>query len=429
MIKVSVVIPVYNVEKYLSSCIESVVAQNFKDYEIICVDDGSTDKSSQILDEYAKKYHFIKVIHQKNMGQAEARNVGVKNSSGEYLLFLDSDDCFETGTLSELYENAEKNKTDIIYFDAQCVFESEDLYDKAKENYYIRDKCYGINTGKELFSRLINDNCFTDSACLMFYKKEFLIKNNIEFIKGMIYEDCYFSVLCFMRANVVQHINKRYYLYTVHHNSTMTSDQFKFKNLYSRLICFRKFSELYFNEKFSNSQKLAFIKLINKTKNYVNHIYNNLNNNELDKFLKNVDIYDYLYDFEVCNVNLNKIFNIPKMKDLINLLKKNRTITIYGAGIRAKRLYTFLKINEPPVDIKNFLVSARNNNPQSLFGVPVCSLSEGYLLDEEDFVLIAVQNRTAVQMTENLKKQDFRNYFVVDDELNSMIVEKLKEII
>ena len=91
--------------------------------------------------------------------------------------------------------------------------------------------------------------------------------------------------------------------------------------------------------------------------------------------------------------------------------------------------YTFLKINEPPVDIKNFLVSARNNNPQSLFGVPVCSLSEGYLLDEEDFVLIAVQNRTAVQMTENLKKQYFRNYFVVDDELNSMIVEKLKEII
>lgn len=429
MIKISIVVPVYNVEKYLSTCLDSIIEQNFDDYEIICIDDGSTDCSGRILDEYARKYSFVSVVHQKNSGQAMARNIGIEKSSGKYIFFLDSDDCIEKDTLAELYDNAENNNVDIVYFDAQCVFESENLYNPAKEKYYIRNKCYGIDTGKELFARLINDGCFTDSACLMFYRKDFLKANNIKFITGMLYEDCYFSVLCFMRAKMVQHINKRYYLYNVHSNSTMTSSQFKCINLYSRLICFRKFSEFYFNEKLSNQQKCALTKFMNDTvKLAIRDIYNNIDESEMEKLSEKINLYDYLYDFSACGIDFYKIVSFCKIKAFKEKLENEQSVSIYGAGIRAKRLYSYLRITTPNVTLKNFLVSDRGENPQSLFNLPVYSLSEGYVPDRKDFVVIAVQNKLISQLTENLENKGILNYLVIDDGMNAVMIEKIKNL-
>lgn len=98
--KISVIVPVYNVEKYLSRCIDSIISQTFSDFELILVDDGSTDSSGKICDEYGKKDGRVKVIHKKNGGQSSARNAGIENSTGEYISFVDSDDWISSVTSS-----------------------------------------------------------------------------------------------------------------------------------------------------------------------------------------------------------------------------------------------------------------------------------------------------------------------------------------
>ena len=113
--KISVIMPVYNVEEFLVACMESLVNQTFRDYEIIAVDDGSTDASAEILDSYARQYDFIRVIHKKNEGQAKARNLAIQQARGEYLSFIDSDDFVKPEFLEKLYRACEETGADIAY--------------------------------------------------------------------------------------------------------------------------------------------------------------------------------------------------------------------------------------------------------------------------------------------------------------------------
>ena len=136
MPKISVIIPVYNAEQYLRKCLDSVVSQTFRDIEIICVDDGSTDGSGAILDEYAAKDNRIVVIHQANAGVAAARNTGLKSAQGEYLAFLDSDDAYNPQLCELAYNRACQSGADIVkflYARTDGVKETDDLIDNQSE--------------------------------------------------------------------------------------------------------------------------------------------------------------------------------------------------------------------------------------------------------------------------------------------------------
>lgn len=115
--KVSVIIPIYNAEGYISKCMDSLVNQTFKDFEIIAINDGSTDSSAKILKKYQNKYPFIKVINQNNAGQAIARNKGIELATGTYLTFIDIDDFVDENYLDELYHTISKHKVDMVYCD------------------------------------------------------------------------------------------------------------------------------------------------------------------------------------------------------------------------------------------------------------------------------------------------------------------------
>ena len=121
----SILIPVYNVEKYLPACLESVLAQDFDDYEIILVDDGSKDASGHICDDYCASYpDKIRVQHKPNQGLISARRVGLKLAVGEYICFLDSDDCLAVGMLGRLYETIQSTRSDVILFSWSCIDEN-----------------------------------------------------------------------------------------------------------------------------------------------------------------------------------------------------------------------------------------------------------------------------------------------------------------
>ena len=225
MNKVSVIIPIYNVEKYLRECLDSVVGQTLQDIEIICIDDGSTDNSARIVAEYMERYDNIKLIRQENRGPSCARNAGLDIATGEYVYFLDSDDAIDAKAMEILYETASRGQLDVVYFNAVPVFENE----KARQSYghlpayYSRTKDYsGLCTGQTMFARMNDDNKFLVSACLQLLRREFLEQHRFRFYPGILHEDNLFSFRCAMTAERVDYIADALFLRRVRDDSITT---------------------------------------------------------------------------------------------------------------------------------------------------------------------------------------------------------------
>lgn len=179
-IKVSVIIPVYNVEKYLEQCLDSIVNQTMKELEIICVDDSSTDNSKRILEKYAELDNRIKIIAQPNSGAGAARNKGLAVAKGKYVSFLDSDDFFELNMLEEAFEKAEKDKADFVVYKSDQYYTEEDKYKEA--SWTFREK--EIPPYTPFSHRQMTDNIFkvfVGWAWDKLYNREFIQKNNLWF--------------------------------------------------------------------------------------------------------------------------------------------------------------------------------------------------------------------------------------------------------
>lgn len=185
MPKISVIIPVYNIEKYLARCLDSVISQTLKDIEIICVNDGSTDNSANILSVYAEKDERIKIITQSNAGISEARNIGIQKASGEFIGFVDSDDFIEKDFYEKLYTSAIKNNADIAC--SSVIRENE-----KKKKILIEYKKEQVATStKEKFELAhIPEHCYIWNKI---YNREKLLNSNIKFIKGLVYEDIIYT--------------------------------------------------------------------------------------------------------------------------------------------------------------------------------------------------------------------------------------------
>lgn len=215
-IKITVIIPVYNVEKYLKQCLDSVYAQTFKQFEVIAVDDGSTDHSSQILEKYDK----LILVKKENGGLSSARNAGLQLAKGEYILFLDSDDYIEETTLEDIYYNAEKENADHIIINHQCFSDKSNVVLCER---FLKGKYQGIYKGKELFCRMVKENEFLSGAPYHIIKRENLEKNNMRFLEGVIHEDELFGFQCYMNTDRVLVLDKPYYHYRIRENSIMRS--------------------------------------------------------------------------------------------------------------------------------------------------------------------------------------------------------------
>ena len=180
--KLSIIIPVYNVEEYLSECLESILNQSFKDFEVICINDGSTDNSLEVLRRYSEKDNRIVVIDKKNEGSGIARNAGIDIASGEYLYFVDSDDWLERGCLAKVVKKADELQTDILIFSGQSCYKTLKGYKKQNGGYSAN------KLPKRYFNRVFSSKDikkdifkFPSTAWTKLYKREFFIKNGIKF--------------------------------------------------------------------------------------------------------------------------------------------------------------------------------------------------------------------------------------------------------
>lgn len=217
--QVSVIVPVYNVESYLAQAIESLLHQKGCDLEIILVDDGSTDRSGEIAQQYAEKYSNVKCIHQKNAGLSIARNTGLHVAHGDYLLFLDSDDFFREDSIFPLVKKMKEENLDILMFSAQKW--NEDNFETVAFGPNITLEC---NSGPEIYMQLRNTKNYYTCVWLMLVKKSLLDKNKISFVEGILHEDHLFTFQAMLCANRVACIQDPIYFYRTRSNSIMTSE-------------------------------------------------------------------------------------------------------------------------------------------------------------------------------------------------------------
>ncbi len=217
---VSVIIPVYNSEKYLSGCLDSVLAQTYKDIEVIAVDDGSSDGSPDLLARYAAADERVRVLKKNNGGASSARNMGISDASGDYVFFVDSDDNILPETIETLHADAVKNGSDLVFYDMLAVDEKTGR--TSKTNYGHTEK-YAPGSGIELMRRMVANKDFHTSVVQLFYKKSFLDRTALRFEEGIIYEDYLFTCAAFCLADRVSYVPEYLYSRLYRADSVMTS--------------------------------------------------------------------------------------------------------------------------------------------------------------------------------------------------------------
>ena len=218
--KFSVLIPVYNTEKYIEECLQSVLNQTYQDFEIIIVDDGSTDSSGEICDSYHKKYpNKIKVIHKENQGLISARRVGIANATGDYCIFVDSDDFVELNLLSTIVQSLMMNHAGIMVFALRYFRNGE--FTERRVKLQIQDKTWEGQNKKELYTLLATDNILS-SLCTKVIKTKILLGDSTDysnyFDKNMS-EDLLQSLYPITAANKIVYIDKVLYNYRMNERS------------------------------------------------------------------------------------------------------------------------------------------------------------------------------------------------------------------
>lgn len=222
---VSVIIPVHNTAAYLEGCISSVLTQTGVSLEVVCVDDGSTDLSGDVLDQLAATDSRIKVIHQENAGPSMARNRGIEVAGGRYVCFVDSDDWWQEDSLAKLVARADADRLDLMLFDATAVREPgiTDSTWAAFRNHYERSAFPGVYSGAEMMAALHGKKQYLVHPCLYLVRRDYLCAAGLSFYPGIVHEDNLFTFGLMLGAARVAHSQRRLYCRRLRPGSIMTA--------------------------------------------------------------------------------------------------------------------------------------------------------------------------------------------------------------
>lgn len=346
MVKVSVVIPVYNVEDFLEECLESITNQTLTDIEIICVNDGSKDRSLDILNKYAQKDSRITVIDQENGGHAVATNRGMDLACGDYLFLMDSDDILDLKALELTYNLAEEKSVDFVIFQAINYYMDKDEY-LEEENYSMN--ALADYVGESVFSyRDIRDYVFdiTVTPWSKLYKREFIEENKIRFPEGLVFDDNVFFYDVLFAAEKITFLKKHLFKRRWYPTSSTRAGDLRFLNYidicnliwdvfyrygefdyYKDELFKKKISTVYywykniqdeFKEDFFLKMKEDYEK-INAADDFIGYFIDNLDSRQKNIFKstlnsqthKEFDLYMKNYELEVENEHLKELLDRP----------------------------------------------------------------------------------------------------------------------
>lgn len=315
---ISIIVPVYNIQNYIDKCIQSILSQNYTDYELILVDDGSTDNSGKICDKYLINEH-VKVYHKKNGGLSDARNYGIEKSNGKYLMFIDGDDfLYNNECLEKLNDCIDKNNADVIQY--KMVY----YYDRNDKLIFQKNLEKLDGSVIENLSLLNSNGQVSVSACDKIVKSEIIKDKNLYFEKGLLSEDLKWSYIVYLNINNIESLNENIYVYRQQRLNSISTIKGK-KNVHDLY----EIIKYWLNYEYENdTQKHLYYNMISYWYLILRVKYNNkYYSDDMRIYFKKMDKEILLYHN---NCKVNKAYKLSK-------------ILGYRLTIYAMKTYIFLK--------------------------------------------------------------------------------------
>lgn len=398
-IKITVIIPVYNVEAYIRRCLDSVVNQSFFNIEIICIDDKSTDNSLNIIKEYCQRDNRIKCIENKiNRGLSYTRNVGIKASIGEYVFFLDSDDTISNDALEKLYKIVSIKNFQMVFFDFINCYVSEHLKSHLNYKNKNRTSLEGEWTGPELFIKMVENCDMQPQAWLKLYNREFLLCNGLFFHEGIMHEDIPYAVKAMFMADKVYFTGDKLYEWW-HREDSITTAKTSIAHIEGRIKGIVEIIEFMDCIELSERERLAVEKYVLSIMNAAKEKIKELDNKDL---LFADDIKHRLFlDMLLENKKEIKISGKQK-KHIID----SEQIFVYGAGKIAQLFMQ--EIMSWNIQICGVIVTEIQNQLY-FYGHKI--EEAGCVADnmKNNMVVVAVSKQFHKTIGDNLKKLGFSN--------------------
>lgn len=404
MVKVSVVVPVYNAGMFLRECMDSLVNQTLPDIEIICIDDCSADESLSILQEYQSQDKRIKIIRNEvNLGAAESRNNGLAKTAGKYVQFVDADDYLKTDTLETLFYVAESRKADMCFLDMELTA-SGTRKDTIPEG--IRG-CYPeVYNGKTFMKLLTENDEFFLYLCMVFYRNQFLRESNLRFRRLLIGEggDFILRALCTAQRVIVS--NGKYY-YRINETSITHINNAKYELLFGQTVQYidvlRHFAEQ------EDAEELSFF-LTDLYKKIAGGIQE-LTDESRRMFQKRLETPFEKHIFGMLQ-QANNIYGIIFDGKVLSEIRKKEYVIVYGAGYASKEMIELLHLYG--IEIVGFAVTERKGGQTALYGHHVYEIKELVSYRENAVVLIAANRKYNREIQGVLEAYGFGDYIFLN---------------
>ncbi len=406
-IRVSIIVPVYNSEKYLDECLRSIASQSLHEIEILCVDNASSDRSADIIHKYCltdSRLTYIK--NEKNMGLAYSRNVGLRKAKGTYVFFADSDDMLCEDALLTLYKQIEENNLDGVLFDAEVIDEKgnivEGTYKACRSHLYSN-----VTNGEEMFSMLINDSEYTQAVWRQFWRKDFLLLHNICFFEiGAPHEDSLFSFEVLMAARRVKCIQEICYRYRRHSESVTSS--INHERLAGMFICFveilLRIRKMQLDTEIVDSIYIC----LSQYQRYINNMVNVLlrQGESLDVIDLKTSFYEIM--FRLFIKQRNDIIGNYILQELIERRGLYKKLIVYGCGTFGKKLIQ----NLDKLNITDYAIAVTDKTVVK-FEKPIYQIDELKKYRENGLVLIATSEIHQTSIIKILNELGFKHYLSV----------------
>lgn len=432
MPKVSIVIPVYNVEKYLRECLNSVCSQTLTDIEIICVDDGSTDQSGSILDEYAAGDDRFHIIHKENEGYGKAMNVGMDAVTAPYVGIVESDDIIVPDMYENLYQLMKEKKVDVIKADFYEFYVNKDGR-RIEEYCPLMSNPQYTNMYGTVMNAYTHEDVFRFAKYTWsgIYSTEFLRRENIlhNETPGASYQDNGFWFQTMVKAESIYFVNRAFYQYRIDNpNSSVYSkakvfavcDEYDFVHrildemgekgrLFYGWANFIRIRDCIGNiTRVSDENKLILAQQVKK--DFIEAV----KANEIDvklyaNYLK-IKVFDILVNPEEYIIKENK-----RREKIVEITKEFDTIILYGAGFIGQKVQSMLKEGRVNTKIQYYAVTSLEGNKEEVRGIPIRKIDELSEYKDKSLVIVSVGKKYVGEVEENLKRLGFKHVILSSD--------------
>lgn len=378
----SVIIPIYNREDTIGRCLDSILSQNSNEVEIICVDDGSTDRTREVVQEYQQTNANIRIIvNPQNRGRSYARNRGMEIAQGRYIWFVDSDDYISNEAILWLKNYCSGKEIDVVNFDILSV--SDRGRDLGTRDVERTDE---IMKGEELFCLFSDVNAVKASVCSQIYLRNFLESIDLKFTEGYVAEDSAFNLKALILAQTTVYIKKVFYIYLINYSTVIvTKKENYFKGWF---MAFYDILVFWQSQKWSQQVSENVVRFLMTRYRYAKQYYYPEIREEVDKWAKcqEESVYKCYLFFREETGGGYYVRGLTAKQYM--RIKNAENIYVYGAGTIAREMVDILDRMEKRI-LAYIVSDYTSRNPESLYGVPVVKLGELDNKDKSACVIIA----------------------------------------